>query len=509
MVKISSRILFIGAAIFIVASVSITLWVVLYRPRSSVLKIYNWEDYIDEDLVKEFQSYWRTQSGDKKFKVKYDTFTDNEELLTKIETQGRDYDIAFPSEYMVEKLIAKDLLKPINTSSELLPNYANLDTNITSKVDVYAKLNNDLYAAPYIYGTLGIMYDEDEMTAADITKLRNAGWAGLWGEIGSAAEDTEWQDKYKGKITMKKAARDTIGIAMLYAVDKKDGLMSSNINKALNMEDPYTLSMAEEALTAQRKQMAPMFENDEGKELFANADNHQFAYGLYWSVDAGLAMIENPKLKYYVPTYTNFWIDNFVLPITGTKHDETTKAAYAFIDFMLKKENATRNMKYVGSAMAIKDAQTEYTSHIDALKKSGEISAAEHTNLTGSAFLATMFPSSNQMGSYGAVMKNFAEETEKSVNDLMIQVMLDAALDEGGGKNLTWLWISLSVIAAGGLGFLTYWLLSRRRMRTAVPVTAEANPKTAAGTAAKPAGTAAKPAGTAAKPTAAAKPTQK
>jgi spermidine/putrescine transport system substrate-binding protein len=476
MVKISSRVLFIGAAIFIAASVSITLWVILYRPRTSVLKIYNWEDYIEEDLIKEFQTYYREKSGDKKFKVKYDTFTDNEELLTKIETQGRDYDIAFPSEYMVEKLLAKDLLKPIDTANEIFTNYANLDTNITAKVNSYAKPSNDLYAVPYIYGTLGIMYDEDELTAAEITKLTNAGWQSLWGEVGSAAENAEWQSKFKGKITMKKSARDTIGAAMLYIADK-NGAMSGDISKALNIEgEPYTLEKAKEVLELQRRQMAPAFENDEGKELFANADNHQFAYGLYWSVDAGLAMGENPKLKYFTPTYTNFWIDNFVLPTTGTKDEKTTRAAYEFINFMLNKSNAVRNMNYVGSAMAIGGAQTEYTAHIDELKKSGEISATEHTHLTGSAFLTTMFPSSNQMGSYGAVMKNFAEKTEKSVNDLMIQVMLDAALDEGEGSNLLWLWITLAVVAAGGLGYLTYWLLSRRRMHAAIPASAETKP---------------------------------
>ncbi|MDR1917787.1 MAG: extracellular solute-binding protein [Christensenellaceae bacterium] len=468
-IKISSKFLLIVASLFIMACVTITLVVVLYRPRTSVLKIYNWEDYIDEDLIKEFQSYYREQTGDKKFKVKYATFTDNEELLSKLEVQSKDYDIAFPSEYMVEKLMEKELLKPIDTSK--IANYStdNLDSSLTTKVENYAKNDNGLYAIPYIYGTLGIMYDVAEIDAADLTAFENAlsnyGWGVLFGDLGDNEEtNTAWQEKYRGRITMKKSARDTIGAAMLYS--HYDSIYSSTTaGNVINMIAPYTLEDAKTALNDQITKMKPTYENDEGKSLFADPDNNDFAFGLYWSCDAGLIMADNPDIRYYTPTYTNFWIDNFVLPTNGTQSDETTAAAYAFINFMLEKQNAVKNMTYLGSESAIKDGKTEYLAYIQKLKDDGDIDSGEYEQLSNENYVATIFPDSSIM-SNGAVMKNFdTAEKETAVNDLMLDVMNRAAsLDEG--NNLLWLWIVLGILAACGIAYLTYFLLTRRRRQS-------------------------------------------
>jgi spermidine/putrescine transport system substrate-binding protein len=460
MAKISSKLLLIIASVFIVSAVTITCVVVFYRPRSSVLKIYNWEDYIDEDLIKEFQTYYREVSGDKKFKVKYDTFTDNEELLTKLEVQGRDYDIAFPSEYMVEKLIKKNLVKPIDTTNEIFTNYdtTNLDSTILTKTDTYAKVTDDatgvstLYAIPYIYGTLGIMYDIDEMGGTqvstektDIELLESMGWGALFDNIGTIQENADWKAKYRGKITMKKSARDSVGIAMLYSNNSSLQNGTASASDVINMKGTYTLAQAEKALTDQISSMKPTYENDEGKSRFADPDDHSFAFGLYWSCDAGLVMADNPNLKYYTPTYTNFWIDNFVLPTTGTKDQETLDASYAFINFMLDKENALKNMDYVGSASAIK------------------LTTAEKEELND----GTIFPTSTVI-SNGAVMHDFeTDEIESSVNDLIISIMNKSAQLDEGGSNLLWLWILLSVLGAGGLAYLTYFLLTHRRLSTA------------------------------------------
>jgi hypothetical protein len=242
---------------------------------------------------------------------------------------------------------------------------------------------------------------------------------------------------------MKKSARDTIGVAMMYS--NYDKITSQTVNSnVINMQGEYTLAMAEKALTRQITQMKPTYENDEGKSLFADPDNHDFAYGLYWSCDAGLVMADNENLRYFVPDWTNFWIDNFVLPVNGTQSEETTNAAYAFINFMLEKNNAVKNMNYVGAASAIK------------------LTSAEKEEIDD----GTIFPSSTVLAN-GAVMRNFeTDEIEANVNALMIDIISKAAsLDEKG--NLNWLWITLAVIGACGLGYLAYWLLNRRRLRSA------------------------------------------
>ncbi|HJE18199.1 MAG TPA: spermidine/putrescine ABC transporter substrate-binding protein, partial [Enterococcus casseliflavus] len=95
----------------IVAIVLILLFGVRELERSSgmagaeVVNIYNWGDYIDPDLISKFEE----ETG---YKVNYETFDSNEAMFTKIQQGGTSYDIAIPSEYMIEKMMEQNLLKP-------------------------------------------------------------------------------------------------------------------------------------------------------------------------------------------------------------------------------------------------------------------------------------------------------------------------------------------------------------------------------------------------------------
>ncbi len=75
----------------------------------NTLTIYNWGDYIDEDLIKRFEK----ETG---IKVIYETFDSNEAMMTKIKQGGTTYDIAVPSEYMIEKMRQENLLIPLDRS---------------------------------------------------------------------------------------------------------------------------------------------------------------------------------------------------------------------------------------------------------------------------------------------------------------------------------------------------------------------------------------------------------
>ncbi|MCI5684741.1 MAG: extracellular solute-binding protein, partial [Enterococcus gallinarum] len=76
---------------------------------AKVLNIYNWGDYIDPDLLKKFEN----ETG---YKVNYETFDSNEAMFTKIQQGGTSYDIAIPSEYMIQKMMEEHLLKPLDHS---------------------------------------------------------------------------------------------------------------------------------------------------------------------------------------------------------------------------------------------------------------------------------------------------------------------------------------------------------------------------------------------------------
>ncbi len=72
--------------------------------RSRVLKIYNWADYIDEDVLAEFPAWYKEQTGED-IRIIYQVFDINEIMLTKIERRQEDFDVVCPSEYIIERML--------------------------------------------------------------------------------------------------------------------------------------------------------------------------------------------------------------------------------------------------------------------------------------------------------------------------------------------------------------------------------------------------------------------
>ena len=74
--------------------------------RSQILKVYNWADYIDEELLDEFEVWYEEQTGEK-VEIIYQTFDINETMLSKIELGHEDYDVVCPSDYIIERMLKK------------------------------------------------------------------------------------------------------------------------------------------------------------------------------------------------------------------------------------------------------------------------------------------------------------------------------------------------------------------------------------------------------------------
>ncbi|MBO4823389.1 MAG: extracellular solute-binding protein [Clostridia bacterium] len=541
-IKISRKVTaIILAAVILLATGGIVPMIISHlTPRDLVLKVYNWEDYIamgqyadTPDLLAEFEDHYRKvlkEQGVKnadKFRIEYHTFTDNEELYSKINTQHSDYDLIFPSEYMVEKMRDDGLIQPIAKSR--IDDYADLDSAIIDRTNAFASVagNDDqVWAIPYMVGTVGIMYDTKviddlaETTGIDHeefeTKLQDYGFGVLFGEGGT--------DVFSGRITMKKSARDSIGIAMIYGAQKQstpddtthhvddasyldqqdehgefDNSMLSDI---LNMDGDYNIDMARQILRDQISTMHPVYENDNGKKSFKSQEG-KFAYGLYWSCDAGLTMMEfdedeasgathfgyaNP-LRYYAPKGTNLWTDNFAIPTYARNLD----AAYAFINFLLDDANAARNIDYVGSQMVatgdeIDILKAEYgVPGYDPIYENDDEENGEIIDVTFSDpgaidpfedydvnLAVTVFPTEDNIV-YAAIMHNFDKAKEKGVNNLMLEIQNKAAeLTENEGSSVNWFSIAILVLAGAALIWWgTYQLLHRRprRLRTTMLIT--------------------------------------
>src|SRR5690606_1147150 len=110
-----------------------------------VLYVYNWGDYIDESILEDFEK----ETG---IKVVYDTFATNEDMYVKIKSGGSQYDVIFPSDYMITRMRDEGMLEKINLDN--IPNFKYIDDRF--KGHDYDP--NNEYSVPYMWGTVGILY---------------------------------------------------------------------------------------------------------------------------------------------------------------------------------------------------------------------------------------------------------------------------------------------------------------------------------------------------------------
>ena len=114
--------------------------------QSNKLYVYNWGEYIDEDVEAMFEE----ETG---IDVVYDVFETNEEMFPIIEAGGVKYDVVCPSDYMIQRMIQNDMLAPLNFDN--LPNVKEIGPE-------YMEMSKDFdpenkYSVPYCWGTVGIL----------------------------------------------------------------------------------------------------------------------------------------------------------------------------------------------------------------------------------------------------------------------------------------------------------------------------------------------------------------
>lgn len=262
---------------------------------AGVVNVYNWEDYICEDTLKLFTE----ETG---ISVNMMNFTTNEDMMVQVRNSPASFDVIFPSDYCVERMIAEDLLEEINF--ENIPNLQYIDPNLLNPS--YDAENK--FSVPYMWGTVGILYNT-KLVDEPITS-----WASLFDQ------------KYKGNVFMMDSIRDTMGITLKY------------LGYSMNTRDPLEMNAAKEALIQQKRDgVVKAYQVDETKDKMVAGEA---ALALMWSGDAQYAIDLNPDLAYVVPQEgSNVWVDAMVIS-KGAKNKEN---AEIFIDFMSRPDIAQMN----------------------------------------------------------------------------------------------------------------------------------------------------------------------
>lgn len=270
------------------------------------INVYNWGDYIDQSVLEDFEEEYGIE-------VKYDMYETNEDMYIKIKQGGSEFDVLFPSDYMIERMIREDMLVKLDKN-----NIPNLEKVGEDFLNLDFDPNNE-YSVPYMWGTVGILYNttmvDDEVNSWDIL----------------------WNEKYENKIIMLNSQRDTIAVAL-----KKLGY-------SMNTRNTDELEAAKAELIKQR----PLVYAYMGDDIKGAMVSGEGALGVVWSGDAVAMIRDNPDLAYVIPKEgTNLWFDNMVIP----KSTQNQEGAEKFINFMARPDIAAKNTDYIGYSTPITEA---------------------------------------------------------------------------------------------------------------------------------------------------------
>lgn len=272
-----------------------------------VLNVYNWGEYIDDEIL-DVNEAFEEATG---IEVNYKTYDSNESMYTLLSTGAADYDVVFPSDYMVGRMIKEGMLAELNFDN--IPNYQYID-------EAYRNLAYDpenKYSVPYLWGTVGIFYNKKYVDEAD---LKAQGWGILWNE------------KYKDKIYMFDNPRDSFAIAQ------------NLLGYSMNTTSEDELNAVYQKL-AEQKSLVQGYYMD---QIFQKMINEEGWLAPYYAGD-GAIMIEgedgNENIGFYIPeSGTNFFVDAACV----LKNSPHKAEAEKYIDFLCSTEAAKANAEYVG-----------------------------------------------------------------------------------------------------------------------------------------------------------------
>ena len=313
-----------------------------------MIKIYNSSDYIDETILDEFIDWYRENIEDVEIGYIYDNFETNESMYNTLRTGKTDYDLCCPSDYMIQKMKRENMLEEFD--------FENYDINIYLEncspyiLNLFENAGWDKYAACYMWGTLGVIYNPSELGMLMDSKDGDDYYY----------EVTSWQDfnnpKFKGKVSLKDSVRDSYCVASILSNIDELNLFDNRSPEYNDLINDVINRVTDEDIDKALVQLRKLKENIFGLEVdSAKGDivTGKIAMNLAWSGDAVYSIDqadeEGVELRYNVPDEGgNVWFDAWVMPKGANK-----KLAMAFINFISQPSIAKRNMEEIGYTSSI------------------------------------------------------------------------------------------------------------------------------------------------------------
>lgn len=254
------------------------------------LNIFVWTEYLPDSVVEKFEK----ETG---IKVNVSTFSSNEDMLAKVKSEAPGaYDVLNPSDYMVEQLIAQDMLAELDF--EKLPNFANIGESYRNPS--YDPGNK--YSVPYMGGAGAIVVNTDKIDM-DITSYADL-----------------FDPSLEGQLVVLDDVRAVIGMT------------SKALGYDMNETDPTKLAEVSDKLMELKKNVV-LYDSDSPKSALISGD---CAAGMIWSAEVAMVMEEVPSAKVIYPTEGAYlFLDNWGITKESPNYDNAIK----WINFIMDPEN--------------------------------------------------------------------------------------------------------------------------------------------------------------------------
>ncbi len=298
----------------------------LLAAEDKVVHVYNWSDYIDDTILKEFEA----ETG---IKVVYDTFDSNDTLETKLLTGNTGYDVVVPSGSFLARQITAGVFRELDRAK--LTNYGNMDPAIMARVAIWDEGNK--HAVPYMWGTTGIAYNvkkiKERMPDAPVDSFR-------------MVFDPEVIAKFKD-----------CGVYLMDEVDDMHQIVLNYLGEDGNSQNAETLKKVVPVLKAVRP-FVTKFHNSAQIEALANGD---ICLTMGWSGDMlqaknrAIEAKNGVDIAFSIPREgTLMFFDMLAIPADAPHPDN----AHAFIDYLMRPEVIAKASNYIfyanGNAAATK-----------------------------------------------------------------------------------------------------------------------------------------------------------
>ncbi|MBI3286377.1 MAG: spermidine/putrescine ABC transporter substrate-binding protein [Burkholderiales bacterium] len=279
---------------------------------ADTLYLYNWNNYIAEETVQRFEARCACR-------VRQDYYSDNEEMLAKLEAGAVGYDILVPTGNAVETLIRQHALKPLDRRA-----IAHLDNIRPEFLDPWYDPGNR-YSLPYAYSVTLIGYNVDRLHALG---LPLDSWALIF--------EPEYLQKLKGRVTVLNSQKELMGAAMKY------------LGYSLQEHDMHKWEQAK-ALILRAKPYWAAFSNSTYIKDLAIGNiwvAHGYSNDMFRAREDARAAGRPFAIGFFTPKEgAVLAVDNMVLHRSGRQ----TALAHRFIDFMLEGENSASLANAIGA----------------------------------------------------------------------------------------------------------------------------------------------------------------